>query len=305
MERSDKPALLRITIQLTLFSGLLCMLALIDLPAFALPPLLFLLGFVIFSLYAPLHECTHQSAFLSPKLNRNFAWITGILFGYSPGTYAAFHSEHHLHTNGERDPERSFRVPDMPGKTIMQLLLNAVGLMLLPLHSLILSLVPVSNWKKTSAPWALGYNPQSLQRESRIVALVWLIVLTALAFLNLQLLLYLLIGICMARLLQAAVTFAEHEGLGPGNSSLYVGRTTFSHPLFRWFWWNMNYHAEHHTWPEVPFHQLPKLHKIAATRINSEKSYLQFFLHGHYQKPILTQAGIQRGGPFQDVQTGT
>jgi fatty acid desaturase len=33
-------------------------------------------------------------------------------------------------------------------------------------------------------------------------------------------------------------------------------------PVFRFLYWNMNYHVEHHMFPMVPYHALPKLHAI-------------------------------------------
>ena len=35
----------------------------------------------------------------------------------------------------------------------------------------------------------------------------------------------------------------------------------------RWFAWNMPYHVEHHAYPSVPFHALPKLNRIVADQI--------------------------------------
>jgi fatty acid desaturase len=37
-------------------------------------------------------------------------------------------------------------------------------------------------------------------------------------------------------------------------------RTVYMNPLFRFIYWNMNYHVEHHMFPMVPYHALPKLH---------------------------------------------
>ena len=39
-------------------------------------------------------------------------------------------------------------------------------------------------------------------------------------------------------------------------------RTVMMNPLFRFLYWNMNYHVEHHMFPMVPFHALPKLHEV-------------------------------------------
>ena len=37
-------------------------------------------------------------------------------------------------------------------------------------------------------------------------------------------------------------------------------RTVLLGPVLRFLYWNMNYHIEHHLYPNVPFHALPKLH---------------------------------------------
>jgi fatty acid desaturase len=38
-------------------------------------------------------------------------------------------------------------------------------------------------------------------------------------------------------------------------------RTVYMNPIFRFLYWNMNYHVEHHIFPTVPYHALPKLHQ--------------------------------------------
>jgi len=38
-------------------------------------------------------------------------------------------------------------------------------------------------------------------------------------------------------------------------------RTVYMNPVFRFLYWNMNYHIEHHMFPMVPFHALPQLHE--------------------------------------------
>ena len=34
-------------------------------------------------------------------------------------------------------------------------------------------------------------------------------------------------------------------------------RTVYMNPVFRFIYWNMNYHVEHHMFPMVPYHALP------------------------------------------------
>ena len=33
-------------------------------------------------------------------------------------------------------------------------------------------------------------------------------------------------------------------------------------PISRFIYWNMNYHVEHHMFPMVPYHALPRLHEM-------------------------------------------
>lgn len=40
-------------------------------------------------------------------------------------------------------------------------------------------------------------------------------------------------------------------------------RTVYMNPVFRYLYWNMNYHVEHHIFPMVPYHALPRLHEAA------------------------------------------
>ena len=52
----------------------------------------------------------------------------------------------------------------------------------------------------------------------------------------------------------------QHAGL-PENVLDYRTncRTVIMNPVFRFLYWNMNYHIEHHMFPMVPFHALERL----------------------------------------------
>jgi len=39
-------------------------------------------------------------------------------------------------------------------------------------------------------------------------------------------------------------------------------RTVYMNPFSRYIYWNMNYHVEHHMFPMVPYHALPRLHEL-------------------------------------------
>lgn len=54
-------------------------------------------------------------------------------------------------------------------------------------------------------------------------------------------------------------------------------RTTFTTAMVRFVAWNMRYHAEHHSWPQVPFWRLPELHEALAGQVRTtEAGYARF-----------------------------
>jgi len=62
----------------------------------------------------------------------------------------------------------------------------------------------------------------------------------------------------------------QHAGLAENvRDHRLNSRTVRLNPVFRFLYFNMNYHIEHHMFPMVPFHALPDLHE----RVRSELPY--------------------------------
>ena len=54
----------------------------------------------------------------------------------------------------------------------------------------------------------------------------------------------------------------QHAGLAEDTLDHRLNcRTVSMNPVFRFLYWNMNYHVEHHMFPMVPYHALPALHE--------------------------------------------
>ena len=60
---------------------------------------------------------------------------------------------------------------------------------------------------------------------------------------------------------------AEHTGCARSPNTLENTRTTYTNAFVRFFAWNMPYHAEHHAYPAVPFHALPRLDALLGEHI--------------------------------------
>jgi fatty acid desaturase len=55
----------------------------------------------------------------------------------------------------------------------------------------------------------------------------------------------------------------QHGGLADNVTDHRLNsRTVYMNPISRFLYWNMNYHVEHHMFPMVPFHALPRLHEL-------------------------------------------
>jgi fatty acid desaturase len=87
-----------------------------------------------------------------------------------------------------------------------------------------------------------------------------------------------------------AYLMAEH-GDGPHVADMLANsRTTFTTALVRRLAWNMPYHAEHHAYPAIPFHALPRFHALAGTHLKTtERGYLRF--HHHFAAGLAPGAG--------------
>ena len=71
----------------------------------------------------------------------------------------------------------------------------------------------------------------------------------------------------------------EHTGLTHAPDTLANTRTITTIAALRWLTWHMTYHSAHHTFPGVPFHALPDLHRAIVEKLGHEPpscGYLAF-----------------------------
>jgi fatty acid desaturase len=76
---------------------------------YLLVPAMVVHGVTIVTLFAPMHECVHRTAFASRTANVIIGWIAGVLSFYNSTYYRHYHSWHHRYTQDPtRDPELMF-----------------------------------------------------------------------------------------------------------------------------------------------------------------------------------------------------
>ncbi|WP_322050015.1 fatty acid desaturase family protein [Paraburkholderia bannensis] len=111
--------------------------------------------------------------------------------------------------------------------------------------------IPASEWPK-------------VVREARIsLAIYTLAIAACIGFHSILPLLYIGLPSLYGAWLYLYFGLTQHAGM-PENVLDHRRncRTVRMNPLFRFLYWNMNYHVEHHMFPMVPFHALPALHEV-------------------------------------------
>lgn len=218
-------------------------------------PALLVHGVLLSFLFAPLHECIHRTAFTRRSANAACAWLCGLPLWLPPRYFRYFHLAHHRHTQDPvRDPELSVGRP----ADVRQWLWHVSGL---------------PYWRErivTTLRHAAGRVDEAfvptgeraaVTREARVMLGVFAagVSVSALAGGNWWLWLWVVPALLGQPVLRLFL-LAEHWRCPLVPDMLANTRTTVSVAPVRWLCWNMNYHAEHHLRPAVPFHRLPELH---------------------------------------------
>jgi len=207
------------------------------------------------------HECGHGTAFKTAWMNSVIYQIACFMMLREPRVWRASHSRHHADTIiVGRDPEiNATRPPDF-----IALLLNLFALKggLLALGRIVLHATGrLTAAEKTFI--AERWWPQVYR-----VARIWLVLLTAVvaACIGLHSILpAMLIGLptFYGGFLTLIFGLTQHAGLAEDVLDHRLNsRTVYMNPVFRFIYWNMNYHLEHHLFPMVPYHALPDLHSL-------------------------------------------
>jgi fatty acid desaturase len=223
---------------------------------YLLVPAMALHGVTIVTLFAPMHECVHRTAFASRTANEIVGWVAGVLSVYNSTFYRHFHSWHHRYTQDpDRDPELMF-----PKAASRREYLREIGSFNFWFRRLIdyprLALGLVRN---------LRFMPESARRGVALSMaaqlLIYLAAAASIAAGFTAVLYFWLLPVLLAQPLLRALLIAEHTGCSQDRNGLTNTRTTLASFPIRLLMWNMPYHAEHHLYPAIPFHFLPALHR--------------------------------------------
>jgi fatty acid desaturase len=224
-----------------------------------LPAALVLHGVVIVSLFAVMHECAHYSAFRSRRLNEVVGWLAGLGILNVSTYYRQFHFAHHRYTQDPmRDPEL-LTAPPPRSRAEYWWRVSAIPYWRIRLENL----ASLSRGRFDGLPWVTPLARPAVVRSAR-AALAALAVLaaTSIVLRTDALFWYWLLPLALGLPLLRLYLLSEHTGCSEDDDGLTNTRTTVSLWPVRFLMWNLPYHAEHHLYPSIPFHQLPAAHRI-------------------------------------------
>ncbi|TIX45916.1 MAG: fatty acid desaturase [Mesorhizobium sp.] len=207
------------------------------------------------------HECGHGTAFRTQWMNDVVYQVACFMIMRNPVTWRWSHTRHHTDTIiVGRDPEISvMRPPDL-----LRVVLNFVGI-LDAWHAMSDML---RNAAGIISPAERTFIPEQEQPKAIRIARIWTTIYAAtiaLAVYTGSFLPLMLVG--LPRLYGAwhhvMVGLLQHGGLAENATDHRLNsRTVYMNPISRFIYWNMNYHVEHHMFPMVPYHALPRLHEL-------------------------------------------
>ncbi|HTB83083.1 MAG TPA: NADH:ubiquinone reductase (Na(+)-transporting) subunit F [Candidatus Sulfotelmatobacter sp.] len=207
------------------------------------------------------HEAGHGTAFKTDWLNDMLYEIASFMVMRESTVWRWSHTRHHSDTIiVGRDPEIS--VPRPP--SLVQFIINFFALPGYPkfFRGVMLHCTGrISAAEKTFLPES-EYGKVILR--ARIYVLIYLGVL-GLAIWQRSLLPLMFIGLptLYGSWLMPVYYYTQHAGLAENVLDHRLNcRTVYMNPVNRYLYWNMNYHVEHHMFPLVPYHNLPKLHEL-------------------------------------------
>ena len=236
---------------------------------YLLLPAMALHGITIVTMFAPMHECVHRSAFSTRAANDAVAWIAGVLSFYNSTFYRYFHAQHHRYTQDpERDPELLY--PKAAGWR--QYLKEMTGINFWLVRAMDYPRVAVGRMRQMPFVPNAGRRPIALSMSIQL--LIYAAGAASLALGSRTVLYYWFLPAILAQPFLRALLIVEHSGCSLDRNGLTNTRTTLTAFPIRLLMWNMPYHAEHHLYPAVPFYRLPAVHReIRANLAHIAPSY--------------------------------
>lgn len=206
------------------------------------------------------HECGHRTAFKTVWMNDAVYQIASFMMMRNPVVWRWSHTRHHTDTIiVGRDPE----ITGMRPPQLIIIILNFAGLVSTPQSFAALARNSLGRLDVDEA----DFVPDGERSKAYAIARVHMAIYAATFFACLSMgsiLPAMLIGLprFYGVWLLLVMGLPQHLGLAEDVLDHRLNaRTVKMNRVLRFLYWNMNYHMEHHMYPMVPYHALPRLHE--------------------------------------------
>ncbi len=218
-------------------------------------------GILLVFLFTLEHEATHKTPFASPILNETIGRLAGLVLILPFEWFRYFHLSHHKYTNQPgMDPELDHPKPS----SRQSWLWYVTGIPYW--RAQIVLIFRLAFDRKVDTSFLPEAALPRIRREAQVMLALYEIALISL-FLSPILFWLWILPVLLGQPFLRMYLLAEHGDCPPLANMLENSRTTLTNRIVRFVAWNMPYHAEHHSYPAVPFHKLPALHDIARAHL--------------------------------------
>ncbi len=260
-ERSDVQGLVRYAIHWLLIAGGAALIAWTRGTWWVLPAM-FLEGWFLIALFAPVHESVHYTAFKSRRLNVVLGWIASVPTLINSSFYRLFHYAHHRHTQDPlKDPELGGPLP----QTVWQYIVRISGWGYYASRVSFYGRILRNDW--ADFPYIPERERPAVRRSVAAMLIVFFGAFAGWSWLDpAGPWIYWLLPVAMAQPILRVMLLSEHTLCSSDDNGLTNTRTTLKSWPVHLVHWNMPYHAEHHLYPSIPFHRLPQAHREIGDR---------------------------------------
>ena len=212
------------------------------------------------------HECGHRTAFRSRRANDVIYHVAAFMDFREPISWRWSHARHHSDTIiVGRDPEIAFQ----RGAPLVNTFLELFAIRTIIAESKKLFLNAVGR----PTPEQADFQPADEMRGSILWSRIYLVAFGAViawcvAVGSVLPAMFIGLPTIYGRWLMVVYGITQHAGLAEDVLDHRLNtRTVMMNRINRFMYLNMNYHLEHHIFPTVPYHALPKLHAAVADQL--------------------------------------
>ena len=258
-KRSDRPGLIHFGTYFAMLAALAVSVVFVWGSWWALPLLLIYCALWAFA-NATGHESCHSTTFRSRWLNELLLYVSAWMVSWEPETVRWMHAKHHTYTSIV-DEDAEYALPNpIRWSNIFGL---GLGLEANWFYNKVLGQLVVGHICRDvgdSVPQSEHYK---LLRNARWFVFSYALIIVAAVYFQTWLPVCLLIlPRFIGEPMHGVLRITQHGGLATGiQDHRLTTRSMYLGPVLQFCYCNMNFHIEHHMFPMVPFHALPKLHE--------------------------------------------